>query len=363
MQISYDNGIIISDSQNKIFLDSERSKIPMKYQNIITHAHSDHTSAMGNYSKSHLTDITLDLYKVTQKTIPNQIETHNYYECFEIGDFEIEFIKAGHLLGAIQVVVYHRDTVFLYTGDFCPEPLLTVEQADLCKKADIISLDTTYGSQTIQFDHRDETRNRIFIWIVSEIAKGNIPVIHVAHLGGAQELIKLLNSLTSNLPVFCHSKISKVNEVYQNYGVSLNYQDISEIQQNYFSSANAVILLPRSGKTIEYINKKFPQLQNKISRGIVTGQTARFGFNSFAMAAPLSTHASFGELSDFILKIRPNHVFTQFGYSEEFASYLSHQLNIPSQPIYSANNLESSLLIKSNQVNNGKKSSLDKYFS
>ena len=53
------------------------------------------------------------------------------FKSFEIGNFEVEYINAGHLLGAAQIIVREGNETMLYTGDFCPEDLYTINGAEL----------------------------------------------------------------------------------------------------------------------------------------------------------------------------------------------------------------------------------------
>ena len=50
----------------------------------------------------------------------------------------------------------------------------------------------------------------------------------MAKLGGAQEIIKLFNTLANNLPVFVTEDIAKLCSTYENLGVPLKYEILEE---------------------------------------------------------------------------------------------------------------------------------------
>lgn len=338
MEISYSKGILLKHNGKKLLIDPEISKTALAIPTIVTHAHSDHTAAMTSNSTTYTTQQTIDLFEVSQqKKNARKINAVEYYQPFEVDGFEIELLKAGHLLGAAQVVVRCGNEAIHFTGDFCPEPLLTVEGADFPRDVDISILDATYGDEKIFFEDRLNERQRLLIWILSTIKETRIPLINVAHLGGAQELIKFLNQVAPNLNVFVHPKIFTINQVYSKYDVDLTCQ---VLDQNSVVDHKSVILIPRAKKTIEYVENIIDIIPDKIRRGIVTGQTAKYGFNSFDFSSNLSTHATHKELLQTTLRIQPSQVLTYYGYPEQLAYSINYNCDIPAMELKNCQSLE-----------------------
>lgn len=334
MEISYERGIIIRDSGKKIFLDPEISKIGHAVNSIITHAHSDHTQGMSSANVTYTTQPTLDLFSASQrKKNPKNIRTVDFHQPFELEGFEIELLPAGHLLGAAQVLVRKGNTTVHFSGDFCPEPLLAVEAAVLPKDVDVSILDATYGDERIVFNDRLNERQRIFVWTLGVVNSKKIPVLHVAHLGGAQEIIKLFNQLAPNLKVYVHENIQFVNQVYQDNNVDLSYESLTNITKKQLLSEKSVVLLPRAASNSKAFLNDFELDADEIAKGIITGQTAKYGFNSFDFSSNLSSHASYHELIDVVEKIKPMQVLTHYGYSERLAYTLNVRYDIPSMEV------------------------------
>lgn len=317
MEIEYKKGIIVKADNFRIMLDPTYTKTPLGVHTLVTHAHSDHTQVLVGNSRTHLNKITLDLHNVAHKRKGKETIIHDFYEPFELGPFELEFVKAGHLLGAAQIVVRHGNNAFLYTGDFCPESLLTVDGADTPKDIDILAIDATYGNEQIHFQTRKASRSNILTWVIKHIQTGKIPVLNITKLGGAQEVIMFLNQLMPTLPIITDKVISDINMIYEKYNQKLNYVDIFDPRTKELMEGKCVIILPRSTKKLEAIIPN--NILSRVQRCIVTGQSAKFGFSKFDHAVPLSTHASYSEIMDTIKTINPKLVLTNFGYHKELA--------------------------------------------
>jgi Cft2 family RNA processing exonuclease len=331
MEISYSKGILLKHQGKKLLIDPEISKTSLAIPTIVTHAHSDHTAAITSNSQTYTTQQTVDLFEVAQpKKYSRKIHPVDFYTPFEIDGFEIELVKAGHLLGAGQVIVRCGNESVHFTGDFCPEPLLTVEGADIPKDVDISILDATYGDEKIHFEDRLNERQRLLVWILSTIKDTKVPLVNIAHLGGAQELIKFLNQVAPNLEIFVHPNIAIVNEIYSKYDVKLKYRIL---ESNIKIDDKSVVLIPRARNKIEYVTETTNLTPNNMRRGIVTGQTAKYNFNSYDFSSNLSTHASHNELLETTLQIQPSQVLTYYGYPEQLAYSINYNCDIPAMEL------------------------------
>ncbi|GAH26712.1 unnamed protein product, partial [marine sediment metagenome] len=121
---------------------------------------------------------------------------------------------------------------------------------------------------------------------------------------------------------------SRINQTYKNNNVPLSWENFEEIDVNIFEPENTVVLLPRACI-------KLPSFLDgyKISRGMVTGQAARFTYRKFDQTFPFSMHANSQELVNYVEKIKPKRVYTLYGFDSELAALIRHQLKIPSRPL------------------------------
>ena len=290
---------------------------------LITHAHTDHSIAFPNEGiKVFATKIASELYeKLTSRKTKN---THfvDYDKKLKIEDVEVEFIQAGHLLGAAQIIFYFDDITVCYTGDLSTVDMISVPKATIPKEdIDVLIIEATYGKSDLFFESRETIKISILNWIAESLRKKSIPVINIGHLGGAQELIAFLNEMLS-VEIYCDNRTSEINKIYQREGIKLKWNSID------FKTENSVILLPRAAKELPIFLK-----DHNTSRSIVTGQASRFAFSNFEQAFPFSMHANCNELLDHIKAINPKKVYTLYGFDSELAAIIRQRMKIPSRPL------------------------------
>lgn len=359
MDVLFKRGIVVQEGNKRLILDPETPKTPIGIPSIVTHAHSDHTAGMRGGSNTYCTQPTLELFEEVFENKAQNISLVEFNEPFEIDGFEIEFLPAGHLLGAAQILVRKGEETLLYTGDFCPEQLLCVDAATLPREEiDCLVIETTYGDSSLKYEERSQVRMKILTHTMQVMSQRKVPVYNVAHIGGAQEIIRLFNQLSS-IPVFVHEKIARACRVYdQHLPQQLRYEILTE-ESNV---QNSVVLLPRAEKQLP-LNLR----EENVVWGIISGLTARFGFRKFQYSASLSSHANFYELVDYVQTVNPRQVLTHYNFAESFANELVQQFNTPAKTL---KQLEAEYLCVSklksqpflSQLNPGKAASLDDFF-
>ncbi|MHA1952556.1 MAG: MBL fold metallo-hydrolase [Candidatus Heimdallarchaeaceae archaeon] len=296
---------------------------------LITHAHTDHSIAFPNEGiKVFATKIASELYeKLTSRKTKN---THfvEYDKKLKIEDVEVEFIQAGHLLGAAQIIFYFDDITVCYTGDLSTVDMISVPKATIPKEdIDVLITEATYGKSDLFFESRETIKISILNWIAESLRKKSIPVINIGHLGGAQELIAFLNEMLS-VEIYCDNRTSEINKIYQREGIKLKWNSIDFLNDEKFKTENSVILLPRAAKELPVFLK-----DHSTSRSIVTGQASRFAFSNFERAFPFSMHANCNELLEYIKVINPKKVYTLYGFDSELAAIIRQKMKIPSKPL------------------------------
>jgi len=294
----------------------------------ITHAHTDHSLAFPNEGiKVYSTQIAGELYeKLTSKKAQN---THfvEFDKGTKVNDIEIKFIPAGHLLGAAQIIFYFDDMTICYTGDISTDEMLTVPKATVPDDIDILIIEATYGKLDLFFDSRERIKGSLLEWITSNLKKEFISVINIGHSGAAQEIGAYLNSMLS-IDTYCDSRTSEINEIYKREGQDLRWNSFDMLNDEKLENKNSVVFLPRATKEIPSFLQK-----EKISRGIVTGQASRFPYSKFEQAFPFSMHANCHELLEYIKAVKPEKVYTLYGFDSEFAAIIRQKLDLFARPM------------------------------
>jgi len=160
------------------------------------------------------------------------------------------------------------------------------------------------------------------------ITDGDLPIFQVYSTGKAQEIIKIINSLTK-VPVLVHPIVEKVNQAYEKNGVKLIYTcSNSEEGKELLRSKQCVFIVPNHYKT-------FPT--QSYSLATASGWVLKYRSRKFSGAFPLSGHADFNQLVNYVKKVKPKQVFTIHGNQEYFSKYLSRELGTRAYPITSIN--------------------------
>jgi len=155
--------------------------------------------------------------------IMKQVQLVEYDKPFMVGEFEVTFSDAGHILGSATVLVKDTNTGKLvsFSGDLgnTPEPLL--DPTHWVVKADIAIVESTYG------DEIHEPRNEVdeLAKIVAEAEGENGTVIIPSYsLQRSQEILYIFDQLKKTgkmkeeTPVFLDSPMAiRATEVFRDF--------------------------------------------------------------------------------------------------------------------------------------------------
>ncbi|NHJ86098.1 MAG: hypothetical protein FK734_11600 [Asgard group archaeon] len=321
------------DEHTKLVIDGKKAQIPPKTNTIVTHAHSDHFSAMnGGDIKTYTTQETIDLFLCQSNISTHKYQAVNFNEKIDfqnpIEDATVKLMPSGHILGSASVHIDYKDKQYLFSSDIGGKGLLTTKHQTPIEKTDILIIEATFGSPELTFPSREETSMEMLKWAADIIKNKENVVFSTGKIGSAQEIIKLFNNFTS-LRVITHGDVTPVSEVYKKHGVALEFFDSkSDEGREILKEGDAIIIQSRSKKIVPYFIKEHVNCKT----AIVTGMVSMFTFKDYDAAFPLSSHASYTELMDYIQDISPEIVFTVYGQEKKLADSIKTQLNIPAIP-------------------------------
>jgi Cft2 family RNA processing exonuclease len=229
------------------------------------------------------------------------------------------------MLGSVQYKIQTPEISILYTGDINCVDTLTTKAANP-SSCDVLILEATFGHPFYVFPERERIYSEIVSWVLKQYKKKRLPVFQAYSAGKAQEVVKLLNTFTQ-IPVVTHPTVSKVNRVYINNGTSLDFIDASsEEGKDLIDKHQCIYVLPNSR-----LQKRIP----KKAWAVVTGWALKFKtkVNNIDCSFPLSSHADFNQLKNYVEKVAPKKVYTIHGYKEAFAKYVQNRLGIRAEPL------------------------------
>lgn len=320
MRIKWESGVAIEYNRTRVIFDPQL-KSPNCKASFITHAHIDHSYAFKlKYlpkfsSEETMRIVTLEGGKV-ERWQPLILKRR-----IKLDDVEITPRSAGHILGSYEFEVNTPDGTVLFTGDINTRETRIVEPAEPIK-CDVLIIESTYGSPEFIFPPDELIADEMIKWANKILSGDKIPVFQTDAVGNAQEIIKIFNE-NSSIPVISHRRVSRVNEVYKNYGCEIKYIDIdSEESSELISTRNAVVVAPKR------LDERF---KFKYVSALVSGWSLKIRRESF----PLSDHADFPSLIDFVSKCDPKIVLTYHGgrFNEVLAKCVEKRLGIRAYPV------------------------------
>ena len=322
LRVGWFNGVTVITEGRVLRFDpgnQSRSNIPT----FISHAHSDHVGEPSKERQSHLTPETLDIVRAVRDVDDESFIPIRLEDAVKFDGFDVVAHNAGHMLGSAQFEVRAPNLTLVYTGDINCRDMFTTSAADSIP-CDVLVLETTYGTPFYAFPDLTQTSAEIVEWALGQIRAGKTPVFKTYSGGKAQEVLRIFNALTT-VPVVAEGATASITDAYVKNGVNLRYVDSTTLEARELLKSGGCVCLTSTGHGLARL---------KNSRvAMATGWALGRRFEGVDAAFPLSGHADFRQLVEYVERARPKEVLTVHGFKEEFASYIKKKLGIRARPI------------------------------
>jgi predicted metal-dependent RNase len=207
----------------------------------------------------------------------------------------------------------------VYTGDInCIDTMVTKAAEEV--PCDILVMESTYGSPDFRFPPRDQIYRSLVEWVIPKVREGATPTFYVYPVGKSQEVVSVLNHFTE-IPVIVDPPIAKVNEVYSRSRVKLD----ATMEEGSSQMRHGCVAV----KPHQSFNPS--GLDPGVIPVMASGWATKFRYRN--MIFPLSSHADFYQLMDYVNRVKPKIVYTSFGLSEELAGYIRRRLGVEARPL------------------------------
>lgn len=324
-RVGWVDGVTIASKTGIIRFDPiSKRKLGRNSPVFITHAHGDHIGGLTTNINGYLTAPTKDilLNGDSKKNFEN-FNSLRYGDEVIVDELKIKTHNAGHILGSAQYEIISDNSTIVYTGDINCRRTLTTIPAEVIP-CDTLILETTYGSPWYIFPSLSDIYVSIIKWAISEFQKSRVPTFIVYSVGKAQEIVKIFNEFTS-IPVVVSHRIAKINDVYDRNEIKLNYIDATSDEGEELLRKTCVQVISSNEKASVRDNCSFASATGWALKRIVKYYDD--------VAFPLSGHADFNQLIDYVEHARPREVFTVHGFKKDFANYISRKLGIKAREI------------------------------
>ena len=276
---------------------------------VVSHAHSDHTARHRSFLA---TPATIDCMRVRMgAAVASRGIALHYGEVYQHGPLRIQLFPAGHVLGSAMVrVEAPNGASLLYTGDFKMRASLSAEQIEI-PQADTLVMESTFGRPECVFPSTAELQAQLCDFCHTALRANEVPVLLAYSLGKAQEVLKHLQP--HNFPLMAHQTIRALNVVYQQHGCHM--PDTRPL--DFLNMAGTVVVMPPA------VRKQLPQGPHRLAMISGWGLDARSRFRyQTDTVLPLSDHADYPDLLNFVDQVKPNLVYTVHGATAQLAAAL-----------------------------------------
>ncbi len=321
-RIGWNGGILVETGKSRVLLDPEPGRtLNERWHVFISHAHSDHTYGFSTLARKYSTPETLEIFKALRKRVVKNHRTLSVGDTIRFEDAEVRILNAGHMLGSCQFEILTPQFSTIYTGDInCVETLTT--RAAENRSCDYLILEATYGHPSYLFPRRSTMYADIIRWTMTEIKEGKVPTFQVYSSGKAQELVRLFNVYT-RIPVICSPAIARTNNVHVESGIKLDFLDSSSPEGKRELRTGSCVYITTTGTN---------HLPRNASRAVATGWAVRHSFRKFT-SFPLSSHADYDQLLEFVSKVHPKRVYVYTGYVDMLSTQIERKLGIRASPL------------------------------
>ncbi|NJD99732.1 MBL fold metallo-hydrolase [Thermococcus sp. LS1] len=212
-------------------------------------------------------------------------------ETFYLGEYKARLYPAGHMLGSAGIKLWLDTETVFYTGDTKWFKLRTAEKSHF-PRADVLIIEATFGVPSFTFPSPREAEKKLVAFVEEALDRGKRPTLYVNQMGKAQEVMKILD--VHGYTVKASREIVKVARIYAKFGIEF---------RNIEGDGDIVLRSYRS-----------PRVENSLSPWELT--VSGFG------RLKLSNHADFWELMKIVERVKPERIFTVYGFAGEFARIL-----------------------------------------
>jgi putative mRNA 3-end processing factor len=315
-RIGWANGIVFDTGPSRLIFDPIAGRsLDDGWNAFISHAHSDHTYGFTTRAKKYSTLETLRIFESLQNRSVTNAHTLRIGETFDLDGVAVRTLDAGHMLGSCQFEVVTPQFTAVYTGDINCVDTLTTRAAEV-KSCDYLVIEATYGHPSYVFPKRSTIYADIIRWTTTELKDGKIPTFQVYTSGKPQDLVRLFNVYT-NVPVVCNPTIARANSAHDQNGLRLDYLDSSTTDGEHTLKAGSCI----------FITTNSEHIPRNASRAVATGWALRMAFRQYT-AFPLSSHADYQQLMQFVSSVNPKRVYVFTGYSDLLPTMIERRLGI-----------------------------------
>ena len=197
-----------------VFIDPLRAV----HRAVITHGHADHARPGHDHVLASAETIAIMKARMGEERAGRSMQALAPGEVLRIGEVDLRLVPAGHVLGSCQVVMEHRGSRAVVSGDYKrrADPTCAPFEPVPC---DLFVTEATFGLPV--FRHPDPNGEIRKLLDSVALFPERSHVIGVYGLGKCQRLIALLRRAGYDRPIHLHGALAAMCELYVAHGIDL----------------------------------------------------------------------------------------------------------------------------------------------
>ena len=287
---------------------------------VITHAHGDHARP-GNATYLSTPETAVLLKRRFGPVAV--LETLPYDQPLTIGEVQVSFHPAGHVLGSAQVRIEGAGGVWVVAGDYkrAADPTCVPFEPVRCHT---FITESTFGLPIYRWDNTGVVIADILAWWNANREAGRTSVIFCYIVGKAQRLLAELERATDR-PVFVHGMLLGMIDAYREAGVTL--PEVKPVIERAggrgtqkASLAGELVLAPLSARGTPWM-RRLGIHSDAFASGLMRVRGVRRQ-RAYDKGFVISDHADWPALLDTVAETGATRVLATHGHAEALARHL-----------------------------------------
>lgn len=278
---------------------------------LITHGHSDH--ARPGHGAVLATPETLRIMAVRYgEDFAGSQQAIGYGESLSIGEAEVTFLPAGHVLGSAQIAVERKGMRVIASGDYKRRPDPTTLPFELMT-CDVFITEATFGLPVFRHPDAEDEIAKLLASVEQFPERSHL--VGAYGLGKAQRVIRLIRDAGYDRPIYLHGSLERLCQLYQDEGVRLgDLRPATQPGGRKSDFAGAIIVAPPSDLADRW-SRRFPEPVQAFASGWMRIRN-RVKQQGIELPLVISDHADWDELCATIRETGAGEVWVTHGREE-----------------------------------------------
>jgi len=285
---------------------------------VVTHGHADHARA--GHAKVAATPETLAIMESRYGDAFTQSrQSMAYGERQRIGDVDVSFHPAGHVLGSAQARLSWKGLTIVVSGDYKRRRDPTCARFEVVP-AHVYVSEATFGLPV--FRHPDDAGEiaRLLASVTRFPERAHL--VGAYALGKAQRVIMLLREAGYDAPIYIHGALKQLCDLYRDHGVPLGELRNATLKDGEGAKtdfAGQIIIGPPSSFQTSWA-RRFPDPVICFASGWMRVR-ARAKQRGVELPLILSDHADWDELTQTVRDVNPEELWITHGREDALARW------------------------------------------